>query len=225
MRQLAYLLGVAATAALCVRSAELPDDPAFWRRHPNGVWEGPWLGGFDAGVREWSWVTGEPWTYSNWAPSEPTHTGQVLQFFDLPPDRGPRWNDQPPVNHAYSYVLEYEAAWGCVPTPDPACGDGDCGLGETLCNCPEDCDPSYRSERCDDGSQPTCRMLPPVCDRWSLLAYQDQCYRCVNPMTCRPWGELGCRDDADCPGDGICDLCATSSCPMCEDCVAACVGR
>lgn len=35
---------------------------------------------------------------------------------------------------------------GCDPSPIPslfvclACGDGLCGVGETLCNCPEDCD-------------------------------------------------------------------------------------
>ena len=76
---------------------------------------------------------------------------------------------------------------------------------------------------CDDGTEPLCDMVEPVCEDSEILAYQDYCYRCVNPATCAPWGEATCRTDADCALGEICDDCGTSSCPGCLDCVAACV--
>ena len=80
-----------------------------------------------------------------------------------------------------------------------------------------------RDEHCDDGTEPLCEMIPPVCNEFEILAYQNNCYRCVNPATCHPWGrDPGCARDADCPAEQYCYECGTSSCPMCEDCVAAC---
>jgi hypothetical protein len=81
----------------------------------------------------------------------------------------------------------------------------------------------YHDPSCDDGTVPICGMIPPVCGAWEILAYQDDCYACVNPATCLPWGEPGCSTDASCPAAEYCDGCGTSSCPMCEDCVAACL--
>ena len=38
------------------------------------------------------------------------------------------------------------------------------------------------------------------------------------------WGEPECETDADCqPPAEECYPCATSSCPVCSDCVAACI--
>ncbi len=79
-----------------------------------------------------------------------------------------------------------------------------------------------RDESCDDGTQPMCLMIPPICDEHEILAHQDNCYRCVNPATCLPWGTAECRSNADCPRGEICDFCGSSSCPFCDDCVAAC---
>ena len=76
---------------------------------------------------------------------------------------------------------------------------------------------------CDDGTEPLCDMIPPVCEEWEILAYQDNCYVCVNEETCVPWGTPECRTDADCERGEVCDSCGTSSCPFCDDCVAACV--
>lgn len=82
-----------------------------------------------------------------------------------------------------------------------------------------------RDPRCDDGSPLLCKMMPPVCDKeFEVLAIQDNCWICVNPATCLPWGEPGCSPDAgDCPEGMTCDFCGTSSCPVCDDCVPACV--
>ena len=77
--------------------------------------------------------------------------------------------------------------------------------------------------KCDDGSQWLCLMMPPECSEFELLALQNGCWVCVNPATCKPWGEPGCSDDKDCPSGMRCDFCGTSSCPFCDDCVPACV--
>ena len=93
-----------------------------------------------------------------------------------------------------------EGVWDCVPVP------------ATLC----------RDSSCDDGSQPMCDMNPPDCAEWEILAYQNSCYRCVNPETCIPWGTPECEFDYDCAVTEYCDECGTSSCPGCQDCLAAC---
>lgn len=76
---------------------------------------------------------------------------------------------------------------------------------------------------CSDGSDVLCDMIPPVCEDGSVLAISSGCFECVNPLTCAPWGEPGCRTDDDCADGYVCDTCATSSCPFCEDCVPACI--
>jgi hypothetical protein len=81
---------------------------------------------------------------------------------------------------------------------------------------------AMRDESCDDGSQALCDMIPPVCEPHEILAVQNDCWVCVNPATCQPWGEAGCKLDADCDPHEWCDPCASGSCPMCPDCVAGC---
>lgn len=80
-----------------------------------------------------------------------------------------------------------------------------------------------RDTSCDDGTQPTCEMVPPDCAEWEILAHQNDCYVCVDPNTCEPWGSAACTGDGDCANGQYCDPCGSSSCPMCEDCVQACV--
>ena len=44
-----------------------------------------------------------------------------------------------------------------------------------------------RDERCDDGTEPLCDMLPPTCAPDSeILAYRNDCYQCVDAETCAP---------------------------------------
>lgn len=76
---------------------------------------------------------------------------------------------------------------------------------------------------CDDGSFLECDMIEPECEEGSVSAVIRGCWECVNPLTCLAWGEPGCATDRDCADDEVCDDCATSSCPFCEDCVAACI--
>ena len=124
----------------------------------------------------------------------------------------------------------------CAPTPcesepaasclmvRPDCGDngvavvrGGCWVCVTLGTCEPARDPS-----CDDGTVPICPIIPPLCDEWEILAHQHGCFVCVNPATCLPWGTPECERDDDCPRGFVCNDCASSSCPFCDDCVAAC---
>ena len=82
-----------------------------------------------------------------------------------------------------------------------------------------------KSDQCDDGSDPVCDMIPPKCSEFEILSIQNGCWICVNPATCKPWGEPGCSDVTDCPVGMMCDFCGTSSCPYCDDCVPACVAK
>lgn len=107
----------------------------------------------------------------------------------------------------------------------PECGDY--GVAVVVDDCWQcvdvsTCEP-IRDAQCDDGTTPICAMIPPDCDASEVLAHQNDCYVCVNPATCLPWGEAGCGSDEECDASQWCNPCASSSCPTCDDCVAACV--
>jgi hypothetical protein len=91
-----------------------------------GVGNSPiWLGGFQDSsapepIGEWQWVTGESWSYSNWAPGEPNNLSgggeDALAFAFFKADG--TWNDAPITYTGYSqggYVVEYESS----PVPEP----------------------------------------------------------------------------------------------------------
>jgi hypothetical protein len=90
------------------------------------------LGGFQpAGSLEpagnWQWVTGETWSFTNWAPGEPNNTysggaifnsqatstsEEVLHFYP----NGVNWNDVPLMSGWGGYIVEYEPS---TPVPLP----------------------------------------------------------------------------------------------------------
>jgi hypothetical protein len=78
-----------------------------------------WLGASDAAQEGvWAWVTGEPFSYTNWAPSEPNNldTETYLAYFTGPPP-GPewlpgQWNDVPELQ--LPFVCEYEPPFNNV---------------------------------------------------------------------------------------------------------------
>jgi hypothetical protein len=77
---------------------------------------GFWLGGYqDPGVEPatdgWKWVTGEPWSYSNWAPGEPNDSGgpaseQYLDIFGLVDLGVGIWNDENHLPNIRGYIVE-----------------------------------------------------------------------------------------------------------------------
>ena len=124
---------------------------------------------------------------------------------------------------------------GCLERPD-ACfdlWDPVCGCdGETYANACEAAAAGLnilikgacRDTHCDDGTDVLCDMIPPVCRDFEILVVQNNCWVCVNPATCLPWGEPECDpSNDDCPDGFTCDPCGTSSCPFCDDCLPACV--
>jgi len=106
------------------------DFSSFWFTSTHSASLGPWLGGLQpAGSGEpaggWTWVTGEAFTYENWAPGEPNDSPSSgpnenrIHFFNQTPGAtAPTWNDlaaattQPPR----SYVVERPA----IPEPSTA---------------------------------------------------------------------------------------------------------
>jgi len=83
-----------------------------------------WLGGFRTTITPepsegWSWITGEPWSYTAWAPGEPNNANineTALQYhFNFGFRSG--WNDLKPANDDRSngYVVEFD-----VPEPGSA---------------------------------------------------------------------------------------------------------
>lgn len=79
---------------------------------------GPWLGGFQpAGSYEpdggWTWVTNEPFGYTNWKPGEPNNDGDEnnLQFYGTPTDPtwDGTWNDANDADgNISSFIIEFE---------------------------------------------------------------------------------------------------------------------
>jgi hypothetical protein len=112
----------------------LVDNPIYWNQEPGGSDLGPWLGGFqtsDNGGQanlNWVWVTGEPWSYTNWHSGEPNNfTGLLENYlsYKCAPTancRSAQWNDLPDNISAFgTSVLAYVIEWD-APTAVPAPG-------------------------------------------------------------------------------------------------------
>jgi hypothetical protein len=118
----------------------LTGDPKSWPMR-----FGPWLGGYES-ASGWAWVTGEPWSWTNWEPGEPNN---VCPFGE---DRvhfihyGPQWNDlyhdgycgtEGPV---WSYIVEWSSdcnADGIVDFGQVLAGELDDADGDNIPDCCE----------------------------------------------------------------------------------------
>ena len=77
---------------------------------------GPWVGGFQPpGSTEpdggWEWVTGEPFSYTNWDLGEPNNAGggeDAIVFFNL--NSQGLWNDIPGTRGQAGYIVEYDTS-------------------------------------------------------------------------------------------------------------------
>ena len=109
----------------------LADYSQFWALYQNND-DGPWLGGtYDLAsggtgpIAGWSWVTGEPWSYTDWYPGEPDH--QNYPPYNYPQDSlhfyggnyvpAPTWDDD---WHSNSKTVSYVVEWNSKPTPEPS---------------------------------------------------------------------------------------------------------
>jgi hypothetical protein len=92
-------------------------DDRYWTIDGAGNNEGAWLGGYqpkDSAEPSggWTWVTGEPFSYTNWASGEPNNNGgneNQLIFFSLGATKSPTWNDFGNSN-VNSYIIEWDAS-------------------------------------------------------------------------------------------------------------------
>ena len=79
-----------------------------------------WLGGFQpTGTSEpnvgWSWVTGEPWAYTNWHSGEPNNIGEE-DYLHLGRFAASTWNDANNGSGTNSYIVEWDSN-PAVPEP------------------------------------------------------------------------------------------------------------
>jgi hypothetical protein len=75
---------------------------------------------------------------------------------------------------------------------------------------------------CDRGTL-ICDLAGILCERGLIAAVQGGCWVCVDPDTCEEPPPPPCEHPSTCDRAEWCDPCATSSCPDCFDCIAACV--
>ena len=81
-------------------------DSAFWNCCLSNNSAGPWIGGLKMGDGSYGWVTGEPFSYTNWGPREPFGNGDRIGLFGYQTFMGPHWNDVPADRPEYGYILE-----------------------------------------------------------------------------------------------------------------------
>lgn len=92
---------------------------------------GPWIGGeqaADAPAKDagWAWVTGEPFDYDGWLPSQPDDWGgqneTVLHYFMQSPTSACGWNDTFPNTRGSmrAYIVEYAAVESAAVDTSPA---------------------------------------------------------------------------------------------------------
>ena len=82
---------------------------AYWAIGTSSDNEGPFLGGFQYDklaepAGHWAWVTGEPWTFTQWYAGKPDNTNgneDVLNFYA----RSSSWNDIVTQKYVISYYV------------------------------------------------------------------------------------------------------------------------
>jgi hypothetical protein len=106
----------------------LVDHPQYWNQEPGGSNLGPWLGGYQTvdngnASANWTWVSGEPWSFTAWFSGEPNNyqgAGENYLSYKCSGTAGCRssgWNDLPDNISVFgtsvlSYVIEFDTAVG-----------------------------------------------------------------------------------------------------------------
>lgn len=135
------------------------NDPRAWINDCCGNAGGPWIGGFqpsDASpAAPWRWVTGEPWTWTGWAPGEPNNG------FD-PGNLVTALLGYPPLNQSYRGWAD---AWpsalpllvSCIVEWSADCnGDGVVDYGQLRAGDLADLNGNFIPDCCEDGSACAC---------------------------------------------------------------------
>ena len=78
-----------------------------------------WLGGSDANSEgNWQWITGEPWSYTNWGPNQPDDYSSGQDYLCFWEKYAGQWDDQglPLWDPAFAFICEWEQQPTAVPT-------------------------------------------------------------------------------------------------------------
>ena len=110
----------------------LADDPAYYVIAPTNPLRviGPWLGAYRTGPlpSNFAWVTGEPFTFTDWASGEPSNSGGDENNIDYigkcsstPCSLAPTWNDYSSTTPFYGGQLPvgYVVEFNTDPVPEP----------------------------------------------------------------------------------------------------------
>ena len=93
-------------------------NPDFWStKQPGDVRNGPWIGG-EKVSGSWTWITGEPFVYEDWGPSEPFGNGDKIAYWLIERTQNICWNDVPdiyPASPPRGYIIE--SSLPSVPAP------------------------------------------------------------------------------------------------------------
>jgi hypothetical protein len=102
----------------------LVDTPAYWTGPSyQGDILGPWLGGYSNAPGTWKWVTGEPFNYVSWYPTQPDAFGGPIQasLYYASDNIGSTWgDDQPTGTTGYPLPQAYVIEFDHNPTPEPS---------------------------------------------------------------------------------------------------------
>ena len=118
-------------------------------------------------------------------------------------------------------------------SPTTCIESSECGIGEYCDECASsscpmcaDCIGLCRASTCETETQATCEIDVPTCAYGSILVIQNECWECVDQITCESTPEvpplISCGTSNDCPAGSICNPCGAASCPLCDDCISAC---
>ena len=69
---------------------------------------GPWLGGYVVDG-QWRWVSGEPWQFTAWTPTNPNGDGVNMGYWEITNPASESWNDAPESNIMVSFAVEWSA--------------------------------------------------------------------------------------------------------------------
>jgi hypothetical protein len=102
------------------------DESVFWRFVTSQtlvgpIYAGPWIGAVSSSnsSNDWSWVTGEPFSYTAWGPYEPFNNGDRIYFSQFGRSRRPGWNDVPNRYLGTGYIVEISDL-AVIPAPGAA---------------------------------------------------------------------------------------------------------
>ncbi len=209
--------------------AALINSGEYWGApDPYGSAPGPWMGGLQAeGASEpsggWSWITGEEFSYTNWASGEPNNfppsgANENRMLYWGPGDsRTGLWNDaREDYGGTYAYVMEISAV-DCNENGTPDEEDVDAGTSQD-CNgnkTPDECE----TDRDDDGLIDDCDNCPEYANPGQEDADKDEvgdeCDLCPGKddrPDCNENGQADCEEiangtAADCDNNDVIDTC------------------